>query len=701
MEPPKTLSIADLINRSLPLSGSVSLLPPSKPPNIPTSSTPPKPSPLQNPNPSILPSLNHPSLITGTVHLPLDGPSSNPCVGGCLSFSDGSATVCCAVLDFDLTLLGSRIEVLAWNFVPSGDRGGLLEIVRWGFANPASGSVHGCLSVLVPPPSRDERFSAKARAFGLLRSVSPVFAVPSDGGNLVGFIAEVVACECGVCGGDRSASDLLEGGNCHSFGKPVLVYFYGPVPTSSWHPAVTKLLGVVILITGLKRKLVCVGGEESQLMLVTTGRTAVYQTRTGDVCGLIGGKALPEKSELCTYNGVVTGVYMKGLVVELDGKVWLLLTDRSLTLPHTVRVGALISAMNVHLVYPKYSWVKMLLLGACVKTSIDVKSFSPFYSRRRSQSMLGKFTESLTFSARFWVLLIISCFKRKFAGILSEKDILGSKKVVHMSNFINNSEELWKTFLSQSQYNATAISKDNKTSLCSCEGWFADIVFQLLDATGSLDVVIPDLPSNFDGQCVLELQDDPVIMSESSLFAEAILLPWGLDLSGEGLPKENWGWFSPLYHSSRAEKLLRLHEIVIRTSPGRLTSRKSTPHRTQDTISYPLKKMLKKHHRITIKNGGSMEDSSCLNLSSSGHSNQVLTISEETLLKRVILNACAGPVINVVGNVIDANSLSRVERELAEMQVGMLPIANIWATEVVCTDPLSEARYLLSELSPE
>ncbi|KAK1317388.1 CST complex subunit CTC1 [Acorus calamus] len=153
--------------------------------------------------------------------------------------------------------------------------------------------------------------------------------------------------------------------------------------------------------------------------------------------------------------------------------------------------------------------------------------------------------------------------------------------------------------------------------------------------------------------------------------------------------------------ADRAEKLLRLHEIVIRTSPGRLTGRKSTPHRTQDTISYPLKKMLKKHHRITIKNNGSMEDSSCLNLSSSGHSNQVLTISEETLLKHVILNACAGPVINVVGNVMDANSLSQVERELTEMQVGMLPIANIWATEVVCTDLLSEARYLLSELSPE
>ncbi|KAL6544063.1 hypothetical protein OROGR_010560 [Orobanche gracilis] len=44
-----------------------------------------------------------------------------------------------------------------------------------------------------------------------------------------------------------------------------------------------------------------------------------------------------------------------------------------------------------------------------------------------SQSLLQKFIDSLSFAARLWVLLVISGFKKFFAGILSEKDILGSK----------------------------------------------------------------------------------------------------------------------------------------------------------------------------------------------------------------------------------------------------------------------------------
>lgn len=32
---------------------------------------------------------------------------------------------------------------------------------------------------------------------------------------------------------------------------------------------------------------------------------------------------------------------------------------------------------NVHFVDPKFSWTKVVILGACVKTSIIVESFSP------------------------------------------------------------------------------------------------------------------------------------------------------------------------------------------------------------------------------------------------------------------------------------------------------------------------------------
>lgn len=90
----------------------------------------------------------------------------------------------------------------------------------------------------------------------------------------------------------------------------------------------------------------------------------------------------------------------------------------------------------------------------------------------QSQSMLGKFVGSLVYSARLWykivlkliylvllsnsvisiefldncdirnwfnvagwlhfrVLLVVSCFRKKFAGITSEKEILGSKHVIY------------------------------------------------------------------------------------------------------------------------------------------------------------------------------------------------------------------------------------------------------------------------------
>ncbi|KAK2992317.1 hypothetical protein RJ640_020310, partial [Escallonia rubra] len=93
-----------------------------------------------------------------------------------------------------------------------------------------------------------------------------------------------------------------------------------------------------------------------------------------------------------------------------------------------------VSARNVHLVNPKFSWMKIVILGACFRTSIILKSFSPMEAGCRihsySQSLLGKFINSLAFSARLWAVLLISCFRKKFAGILSEKEILGSKHLL-------------------------------------------------------------------------------------------------------------------------------------------------------------------------------------------------------------------------------------------------------------------------------
>ncbi|KAL4559907.1 hypothetical protein LXL04_032053 [Taraxacum kok-saghyz] len=84
-----------------------------------------------------------------------------------------------------------------------------------------------------------------------------------------------------------------------------------------------------------------------------------------------------------------------------------------------------------------FGWEKVKVFGSCYKTSIRVNIFSPIESgchqALQSRSLLRKFIESLAFSARLWVLLVVSSFKKKFAGVLSEMEILGLK---HMEGLV-------------------------------------------------------------------------------------------------------------------------------------------------------------------------------------------------------------------------------------------------------------------------
>lgn len=131
----------------------------------------------------------------------------------------------------------------------------------------------------------------------------------------------------------------------HSYTKPQILYFCGS--DSSWHPLFTKLLGNVISISHLKKKLVFIGKEESQLIYLTTGKTVLRVLGRAN-------QELPRKEtvikgmgECCLFSGIVTGIYMQGMVINLDDRVWLLVTDGLLKPPHSLRVGALVS--NIYL----------------------------------------------------------------------------------------------------------------------------------------------------------------------------------------------------------------------------------------------------------------------------------------------------------------------------------------------------------------
>ncbi|KAJ6404838.1 hypothetical protein OIU84_012918 [Salix udensis] len=405
---------------------------------------------------------------------------------------------------FRVNIIGKRIRVLACNFIPLKHfcGGGFLEIIKWSFVDSTSSvississSLHLFPLVSSSPSNEEDHSKARYRVNGPIESISPVFIVP-----------------CSI--GDSKSQNLRGNGHC-------------------------------------SRENVIRGNGE---------------------CGV--------------YTGVVRGVYMQGMVVELDKEVWLLLTDQQVTAPHSLREGAIISARNVHFVNPKFSWTKMLVLGACFKTSITVESFSPLetgcHMVAQSQNQLGKFIESLTFSARLWTLLVISCFRKKFTGILSEKEILGSKHkeglvqmfarshlpasifrarlgvlselcrhescgcgsepyhgnlklVAPISILLSHCENMWTRTVSKDCHASQEKPPFNFPSyemmsycLPSRRSFSSEDIgilllgslkispssgrLQLVDATGSIDVLIPDLPSTWRTTNIYEVVDYSLIM---------------------------------------------------------------------------------------------------------------------------------------------------------------------------------------------
>ncbi|KAL6493247.1 hypothetical protein OROGR_033006 [Orobanche gracilis] len=444
------LTISHLVQRARPLTAASSLVPVSpisilKPCRDPEHRPKPSFSHRRDPNPKTLAPLNQPTLLIGTLTLPSFAELRSPSKCNCFQFSDGSATICSDVLDFDPKMIGIKIRILAWNFIPlkcgnKGVKSGYLEIITWDFHQACwvgvcflSNFSSFCLNLGACNVTHD--FKTSGLVFGVILAISPISVVPcasSESGsrNISGFLVDVLVCQCKFCASKFLISELKDLSEInvkdHVFSKTVIVYFCG-LP-SSWHPVISRFIGDIVLLMGLKKKLVYIRKEESQLMYVTTDEVSLHVPKLNER-GFV--QDLRGKGENDSYSGIITGSYMQGMVVELDRDVILLLTDQHLTVPHCVRVGAIVTLKNVHFVDPKFTWGEMLILGACYRTSVHVKSFSPLETGCRggphSQSLLQKFIDSLSFAARLWALLVISGFKKKFAGILSEKEILGSK----------------------------------------------------------------------------------------------------------------------------------------------------------------------------------------------------------------------------------------------------------------------------------
>ncbi|KAJ9567422.1 hypothetical protein OSB04_003388 [Centaurea solstitialis] len=592
----KRISLSDLLRRCRPTTGasSLSLRRPPPPHRLKHTTQPLHPQSPNN-NYKILKPLHHQSLLIGTLTLTLPSPSSSCSNSSCLKFSDDSAAVCCDVLDLDLRVIGQRIRVVAWNFLPLKPHGGYLEIIRWTLDHSETKLNFNAFYLDSLFPAYVESMVPRHLVYGLLESVSPVTNVPctankSGTRNLNGFLAEVAVCECKLCC-SRDRVMLLQdiigerNNNSHTFSKSKILYFCGSA--SIWYPAISRLVGGVLLVSGLKKKMVFLGEGKSMMMYVTTEKAMIHLP-TSPIKGAINRRNITtgEKGLCGAHTGSITGVYMQGMVIELDQNILLLLTDHQLSMPHSLRVGGIVTVRNFHLEDPKFSWTKVKIFGSCYKTSIRVNMFSPIesgcYQALQSRSLLRKFIESLAFSARLWVLLVVSSLKKKFAEVLSEMEILGSKHmeglvqkysssclplsvfrfrhgvlteycqhelcgcgkeldynppklVVPISNLIRQCEDTLVKFLNA---RATDSDMNHQYGNIVCGGKSHDqpirkilksedmnVVLlgtlkiseysgrlQLVDATGGIDIVIPDLPSVCSIKDIYEINNFSVVM---------------------------------------------------------------------------------------------------------------------------------------------------------------------------------------------
>uniref|UniRef100_A0A0D3H669 CST complex subunit CTC1 n=1 Tax=Oryza barthii TaxID=65489 RepID=A0A0D3H669_9ORYZ len=589
MPPPppaeRRLTVADLLLIRRPTTGAASLVSSSTSPSPSTSTAPPPrkkprlPAAAPTPTPrSTAPfaPIPHRVLLAGALSLPASG-SPVTCRSHCLSLSDSpppaasaSASVCCYLLDFDPDAVGREIHVLAWNYLPSLHHGGagVLEVVRWRLAEEGTTAPGSGFLKTIPLDCVDDEpdSGTHGHVFGVVRSVSVVFSVPragqksnADGGdNSVGFISEMMCCACRRCRVLPPESD-----QDHKFELEKFVYFVDSA--SRWRPVLARMVGRPVSVSGLKKRLVSIDKKGTYTMLVSTRKTMLrwcpsypaalkLDGSPGD-CGGV-------------YTGVVTGIYMQRMLVELDETVWLLIDDQHLAPSHSLRVGAVISVKNGRAICLKLAWTRTLLLGTCIKTSITINSFSlvdsKSYIKAENKGLLGKFVDSFELPARFWMLILIPCFKQKFTKLFSEKEILGSKNhdffmtfsnhncgspraelnletfklVIPFANFICKCESLWiltmlkiwngteemdknqgahqylcdgisypgtaKKLISSSNLSSVLVGRIKRSSVSG--------TLQLVDATGCIDVVIPDLPPNVCMDSIYEINDYKVVL---------------------------------------------------------------------------------------------------------------------------------------------------------------------------------------------
>ncbi|KAL2635314.1 hypothetical protein R1flu_006793 [Riccia fluitans] len=235
----------------------------------------------------------------------------------------------------------------------------------------------------------------------------------------------------------------------------------------AWRPFLSGNIKRYITVSGLRRKLVITGAtKRHQFLLVATrtslilpvfdpshigvrephisvekdtGRDSAYGDTTdlGECTRKIecfSKSGCSNYPRVISYAGFVTEVLFQGILLELDKRVWLLLTQQERSHVHGVRIGSMLAVRDAHTITINTPSEKALLLGACLRSHVSVLRFSPLHSSPlkplHTSSMLLRYLQKVSFSSAFCCFPLFTVFDSFSHWKLSPKirgNILGQR----------------------------------------------------------------------------------------------------------------------------------------------------------------------------------------------------------------------------------------------------------------------------------
>lgn len=131
----------------------------------------------------------------------------------------------------------------------------------------------------------------------------------------------------------------------------------------------------------------------------------------------------------------------------------------------------------------------------------------------------------------------------------------------------------------------------------------------------------------------------------------------------------------------------------------RKKSRKTRKMQAYSSLAFScLRRIMKRHGRVTVRNQASKFDSSCQDLVFSAKSQKIISSLDRDFFQSLILKACCSTLLSIVGSLMNSDAIEQLETHLTELDMVILPMQNVWVSEIRHMDSLAQAKKILQGL---